>query len=275
MEETERKRERVLAILRELPGAVIGFSGGVDSTVLAVLAHRELPGRSLAVLARSESLSGRAYGEARGLAGEAGFPLRVIETREMENPDYRKNAPDRCFFCKEELAARLWEVARDEGMGAVLLGVIADDAGDFRPGIAAARKSGARFPLMEAGVTKEEVRAWARELGLSNWDRPAEACLSSRISYGEAVTPGKLSAVDRAEEAVRSLSGAARVRVRMHGDGKLARIEVDPADLANVLARGDAIVAALSPLGFAYVTMDLAGYRTGSMNEAISGKTSA
>ncbi len=265
-----QKRELVLSILRGLPGAVIGYSGGVDSTLLAVLAHRELPGRMLAVLARSESLSARAFEEAGSLAEAAGFPLRVIETREMENPDYRKNAPDRCFFCKEELAARLWELARAEGMGAVLLGVIADDAGDFRPGIKAARESGARFPLMEAGITKEEVRAWARELGLANWDRPAEACLASRIAYGEGVTPERLSAVDRAEEAVRLLSGAARVRVRMHGEGTIARIEVDPADLANVLAARDAIVRALSPLGFSYVTMDLAGYRTGSMNEVVS-----
>lgn len=261
------KKTRVLEILRSLPGAVVGYSGGVDSTLLAVLARRELGDRAVAAIARSESLAAAALSEAERTAAAIGLPLLRLETDELRNPAYARNASDRCFFCKEELTGRLWEAARERGLGAVLLGVIADDAGDYRPGIAAARKEGARFPLMEAGLVKEEVRSWARELGLPNWARPAEACLSSRIAYGETVTREKLSRVERAEEAVRRAAGTARVRVRLHGD--VARIETDPADLASVLARRDPIVSELKGLGFLYVTLDLAGYRTGSLNEAL------
>lgn len=265
--DTAAKKSRVIGILRGLPGAVVGYSGGVDSTLLAVLARRELGDRAVVAIARSESLAAAALSEAERTAEALGLPLLRIETEELRNPAYARNASDRCFFCKEELTERLWQAARDRGLGAVLLGVIADDAGDYRPGIAAARKGGARFPLMEAGLAKEEVRAWARELALPNWARPAEACLSSRIAYGEAVTREKLSSVERAEAEVRALSGAGRVRVRLHGG--IARIETDPPDLAAVLARRDPIVSALKGLGFLYVTLDLAGYRTGSLNEAL------
>ncbi len=261
------KERRVNEFLRGLPGAVVGFSGGVDSTLLAVLAHRVLGGRMVAVTARSESLSRRAFEAACGLAGRLGFPHRVIETREIANPDYVKNSSERCFFCKEELSRKLWDVAREERFGAVLLGVIADDAGDFRPGIAAARQENALFPLMECAVTKEEVRAWARRLELPNWDQPAEACLASRLSYGERVTVGKLSAVEQAEEIVRDAARVRRVRVRVHG--KLARIEVDEADLAQLLAVRQRVDEGLRRLGYRYVTLDLVGYRTGSMNEGL------
>lgn len=261
------KARAVTSYLGSLPGAAVGFSGGVDSTLLVRLAREALGDRALAVTARSASLAGADLAEAEALARSIGIRHRVIDTRELSDPRYVRNASDRCFFCKEELSVRLAEVAREEGLPAVLLGYIADDAGDFRPGLAASRKAGARAPLLEAGLTKAEVRAWARALGLPNWDRPAEACLASRVAYGEPVTPEKLGRVEQAERAVRELTGLARLRVRVHGD--LARIEVDPEALPGVLPARREIEARLRRLGFLYVTLDLAGYRTGSMNEAI------
>lgn len=267
MRDLDETQSQVFAFLRGLPGAVVGYSGGVDSTLLAVLAREALGERALAVLARSASLSEEAFAAAVRIAREAGLSLHVIETRETDNPLYRRNAADRCFFCKEELVRRLWETARAEGLGAVLLGVIADDAGDWRPGIAAARAAGARMPFLEWNIAKADVRAWARRLGLSNWDRPAEACLASRVAYGEEVTPEKLSAVAAAEAALRARLGPVRLRVRAHG--AVARIEVDPDDMSRCLAARAEIVAALREAGYRYVTLDLAGYRAGSMNEIL------
>lgn len=265
--DVDSRRAAVTRSLRAFPGAVVGFSGGVDSTLLAKLSVEALGARALAVTARSASLADADLREASALARSIGIRHRIVETGEIADPRYARNAPDRCFFCKEELSARLAEVAREEGLGAVLLGYIADDAGDFRPGLEASRKAGAIAPLLAAGLSKAEVRSWARSLGLPNWDRPAEACLASRIAYGETVTPEKLFRVERAEAAVRDLTGLARVRVRVHGD--LARIEVDPAAVPAVLPVRERLETRLREAGFLYVTLDLAGYRTGSMNEAI------
>ncbi|MHB8991256.1 MAG: ATP-dependent sacrificial sulfur transferase LarE, partial [Chloroflexota bacterium] len=259
MDELHRKYEKLKDILRPMESAAVAYSGGVDSTFLLKVAVDVL-GRDgvLGVVAVSESYPARELEEAKRLAEEMGARILLIETEELSNPDYARNPVDRCFHCKTELFTKVYPVAKEQGLREVLYGVNADDLGDFRPGIQAARRMGARGPLQEAGLTKNEIRLLSRELGLRSWDKPAYACLSSRIPYGQRITREALHQVDEAESFLHDL-GFRQVRVRHHD--KIARIELPREQMAKLLADGSAelIVAKLKELGYLYVTLDLQG----------------
>ncbi len=261
------RSDALKGIIAELPGAIVAYSGGADSAFLADVAHELLGARSLAVTAVSESLAPDEREQAAALARARGWRHEEIRTREIERPEYRRNAPDRCFHCKDELFDILDALAV-ERRAVVLVGTNLDDTGDFRPGLRAARDHGVRAPLLEAGLGKEAIRELSRARGLPTWDKPASACLASRIAYGIEVTPERLDRVARAEAFLRTL-GFGRLRVRDHGD--LARIEVpleDVEQLAEPAARAQ-IVEQLRSLGFLYVTLDLEGFRSGSMNASL------
>ena len=256
--------ERVLADLGPL---VVAFSGGVDSAVLARAALDVLgPEQVWAVTARSASLATGELDHCRDLANSWGMSWAAVDTAELDRPEYVANGGDRCFWCKDALMDALLPLAAAQG-AAVALGVNLDDLGDHRPGQDAARARGARFPLVEAALRKTDVRAVARERGLSVWDRPANPCLSSRIPYGTPVTVPVLSRIDRAEAAVRA-AGFRDVRVRHHGD--TARIEVPVDQLGAAAQRADQLVASLEAIGYRYVTLDLAGLRSGNLNAALA-----
>jgi uncharacterized protein len=259
------KYERLLDLLRELEVVVVAFSGGVDSTLLARAARDALADRALLVTADSGSYPEGELEEARRLAALIGLRHVVVRTEELANPEYARNGVTRCFFCKEELFARLAPLARREGARAVVYGANVDDLGDHRPGMQAARAAGVRAPLIDAGLTKAEIRALSRELGLPTWDKPAFACLSSRFQYGEPITADKLRRVDAAEAFLRSL-GFRQFRVRHHD--RLARLEVALDEMPRLWADGrhEAIVARLRALGYVYVAVDLAGLQPGSAN---------
>ena len=254
------------AVIRRWPSAVVAYSGGVDSALVAVAAHRALGDRMVAVTAHSPSIPPREREEAAAFAAEAGFPHRVVETAEMANPSYTSNPANRCYFCKDELFTKLAEVVAHDGFAVVLDGFNADDARDYRPGQQAAREHATASPLAEAGLGKEAVRAIAKHLGLRVWAKPAAPCLSSRIPYGTPVTPEALDRIDRAEQVLRGL-GFTGGRVRHHGD--LARVEVPPAELEYAFAQRAAIAAGLKAAGSLFVALDLEGYRMGSLNAAI------
>ncbi len=245
---------------------VVALSGGADSAFLAKVAHDTLGAeRVLVATAISPSLAPDEEADCRSLAAEWGLRWRGVVTDEMDDPRYVKNDADRCARCKTALMAALAPLAAAE-RATVVLGVNVDDLGDHRPGQAAAQERGARFPLVDAGFTKGDVRHWSRALGLRTWDKPAAACLSSRIPYGTPVTLGALGSIGRAEASLRSL-GFGQLRVRHHGT--VARLEVDQGDLAAVVARRDEVVAAVSAAGYLYVTLDLEGFRSGSLNRAL------
>ncbi|NUN50680.1 MAG: ATP-dependent sacrificial sulfur transferase LarE [Candidatus Brocadiae bacterium] len=249
-----------------LPSAVVAYSGGVDSTLVAAVAHAVLGPRAVAVLAVSESLAADDEASAAETARAAGFPVRTIRTHELDRGDYAKNPPNRCWFCKSELYDELVEIARREGIAAVLDGQNLDDVGDWRPGARAATEHAVRSPLREAGFTKADVRAAARELGLPNWDKPAAPCLSSRFPYGTAITPEKLKQVGDAEAFLRRL-GFREFRVRHHE--AVARIEVGAGDMPRVLEQRDAIARGLRDLGYTWVSLELEPLRSGSMNRVL------
>jgi len=262
------KEFRMLARLSELPSLVVALSGGADSAYLAWAAHRALGPRALSVTALSASFSAYDREQVEGLVRTAGLRHEFIETRELENPLYVANRDDRCYHCKDELFAVLDRLAAERGFAAVAYGINADDTGDFRPGHRAAGEHSVLSPLLDAGLTKGEIRALSRRAGLPTWDRPASACLSSRIPYGSEVTPEKLGQIERSEAGLREL-GFRQFRVRHHGE--VARIEISPEEMPRAL---DAAMAAeisrrLRDAGFLYVTLDLEGYRQGSLNAGL------
>jgi pyridinium-3,5-biscarboxylic acid mononucleotide sulfurtransferase len=261
------KLESVEKNLRKLERVVVAYSGGVDSTLVAKLAFDTLgPENLLAVIATSASLGAEEEHEAVDILNEIGVPFVKIETREVDDPRYAANPTNRCYFCKEHVYGALVEVARAHGFTTVVDGFNIDDTGDFRPGRKAGRELGVRSPLCEAGLNKEEIRALAKHLELSNWDKPAMACLSSRVEYGTPITIEILKQVDRAETALRQL-GFAELRVRHHDT--LARIEVDPLMIEQALTAREEIIEAVKSAGYVYVTLDLQGLRHGSMNEGL------
>jgi len=243
----------------------VAYSGGVDSAFLAATAHRVLGSRMLAVLADSASLARRDLEHARAFADSLQMPLQIVATEELDRPEYARNDSDRCFHCKDELFAVMESLRGKLGFSSIAYGMNADDTRDFRPGQRAAQQHAVLAPLAEAGLTKIDIRALAKSAGYTLWDRPAAPCLSSRVEYGRTVTREVLDQVERAEESLRQL-GFRELRVRHHGE--LARVEISRAELPRALSMEmlDAITAALKQLGFQYVTLDCAGFRSGSMN---------
>jgi uncharacterized protein len=262
------KQERLFTVLASMRRVIVAYSGGTDSAYLAWAAHRVLAKDAVAITADSASIPESHKRDAEAFARECGFQHEYIQTLEFENPEYVKNDPNRCFHCKDELFTRLEAVARDRGAEHIVYGVNVDDLGDYRPGQRAAKFHGVEAPLVDAGLTKMEIRELSRLAGLSTWDRPAAACLSSRVPYGTPATVETVKTIERGEEALRAL-GFRQFRVRFHGE--LVRVEVAKDELAKALtpAMAQAFVEIFKPLGFHYVTIDLEGYRQGSLNSVL------
>jgi pyridinium-3,5-biscarboxylic acid mononucleotide sulfurtransferase len=265
----EQKAARLREIVGSHPGLVVAYSGGVDSAFLAWAAHQALGGEMRAVIADSASLARTHLEDALAFAREHGIPVEVVETRELENPAYARNDATRCFHCKDELFTVLERYREARGLAAIAYGVNADDQGDFRPGQQAARDHHVLAPLLEAGLTKDEIRELARQAGLRVWDKPASACLSSRMEYGREVTAGALSVIERGEDALRGM-GFRQFRVRHHGE--MVRIEIARDELPRALSEEMAreFTAIFKGLGFKFVTLDLEGFRSGSMNQLLT-----
>jgi pyridinium-3,5-biscarboxylic acid mononucleotide sulfurtransferase len=263
--ELEAKRSRLEERLRSMGRTLIAYSGGVDSAYLAWAAYRTIGSGMLAVIADSASLARTHLNDAVAFAREQGIPLEVIPTTELDRPEYAKNDASRCFFCKDELFTVMESFRAERGFDAIAYGVNVDDQGDFRPGQQAARQHHVAAPLLDAGLTKQDIRSLAQAVGLRVWDKPASACLSSRIEYGRPVTREALSAVEQGEDALRAL-GFRQFRVRHHGD--IVRLEIAKDELPRALdpALAAEFTRIFKALGFKFVTLDLEGFRSGSMN---------
>ncbi|MCO5244765.1 MAG: ATP-dependent sacrificial sulfur transferase LarE [Anaerolineae bacterium] len=261
--ELNEKLTTLRRLVRECNSALVAYSGGVDSALVMVVAHQELGDRALACIGVSPSYPTREMRAAIDLAEQLGVPYRLIDTEEHLDPSYTANPVDRCYFCKTELHDQLQAVAQAEGWQAVLDGNNASDVGDFRPGMTAAREHNVRSPLLQAGITKDEVRALARHLDLPVWDKPAMACLSSRVPHGVAITPALLRQIEAAEDCLVAL-GFDQFRVRHHDE--IARIELPVEDLPRAASLHGEITAGVQAAGYRYVTLDLAGFRSGSLN---------
>jgi len=264
----QQKKANLEAILADLGPTIVAFSGGLDSGYLLHVAKRVLGDRVTALTARSASYPARELEEAKEFCTTRGVRHLVIDSHEVENPAYAENPVNRCYYCKSELFEISDKVVSDLGIGTVCYGAITDDLGDHRPGMKAAREHSVRAPLVEADLSKAEIRELAREEGVELWDKPSFACLSSRFPYGTAITPERLAQIDAAESAVRAL-GFRQLRARYHD--KLVRLEVEPHEIVRLASPGvrEAVVAACKKAGFTHVSVDLVGYRTGSMNEML------
>lgn len=273
-ERLKQKQAELFSILGGLERVIVAYSGGTDSAYLAWAAHRALGEDAVAITADSASIPESHKRDAEALARTFGFRHEYIETREFDNPDYVQNSPDRCFHCKDELFTRLEEVGRARGIAHIIYGVNVDDLGDYRPGQSAAKIHEVRAPLVEAGLRKAEIRELSRMAGLPTWDRPASACLSSRVPYGTPVTVETIKTIEQGEEAIRAL-GFRQFRVRFHGE--LVRLEIARDEMETALTPEMArrFTAIFKPLGFHYVTLDLEGYRQGAMNETLNLKKPA
>lgn len=262
------RQEELFSILRKLGRVIVAYSGGTDSAYLAWAATRALGEDAIAITADSASIPESHKRDAERFARDNGIRHEYIDTHEFENPDYAANNPDRCFHCKDELFTRLKEVARERGFDHIVYGVNVDDLGDYRPGQGAAKLHEVNAPLVDAGLTKAAIRELSHRAGLETWNRPASACLSSRIPYGTPVTIENVKTVEKGEEAIRAL-GFRQFRVRFHGD--LVRIEIAPEELERALTpeMARAFTAIFKPLGFHYITLDLEGYRQGSLNASL------
>jgi len=264
----KKKLERLRELLSTIDSAVLAFSGGVDSTFLLKVAAEEINEGLIAATATSPTYIDEEYREALELADEMGVEHITLESNELENEQFRQNSPERCYHCKSELFGQLQELAEERDIGCVMDASNADDSKDYRPGLAAANELGVRSPLLETDLDKAAIRRLSLEMGLPTWNKPSLACLASRFPYGEGIDAPKLNRVERAEEFLRDL-GYEQLRVRSHGD--LARIEVEPQEVQNLAEPGTRqdVVERLKDIGFTYVTLDLQGYRTGSMNEEL------